>query len=73
MTQDPSLTERLDRLETRVAYQDQAIEDLNQIITDQWKQLELLRRQFARLDEQVRDATAATGTSPGQEPPPPHY
>ncbi len=34
------LRERIDALETRVAYQDDTIETLNATITAQWKQIE---------------------------------
>ena len=34
------LLERIDRLEMRLAHQDQTIEDLNQAVIAQWKQLD---------------------------------
>ncbi|MFX6040618.1 SlyX family protein, partial [Acinetobacter baumannii] len=33
---DTSLTNRIDALEMRIAYQDETIEDLNKTITAQW-------------------------------------
>ena len=36
-----SLRERIDALETRVAYQDDTIETLNTTITAQWKQIDM--------------------------------
>ena len=67
-----ALEARLDTLETRIAHQDQMIEDLNSTITDQWKQIEALSRQVKRLDAQLQDVRDSG--SPGeQEPPPPHY
>ena len=38
------LEARIDALEMRVAYQDQTIEELNQTVIAQWKQIDALRR-----------------------------
>lgn len=72
MTTDRELAERLDRLEMRTAHQDAAIDELNEVITAQWKQIDYLKRQISRLEEQAAQAPATAG--PAQlEPPPPHY
>ena len=42
---EKDLSERIDALESRLAYQDQAIEQLNETITAQWKQIDALTRQ----------------------------
>jgi SlyX protein len=67
-----ALNARIEALETRLAHQDRMLEDLNAIITDQWKRIEGLTRQIARLDEQLQDVRAGTGSG-GEEQPPPHY
>ena len=64
------LAERLDSLETRIAYQDEAIEALNQTITAQWATIEALKRQVAELGERLEDAA---GALPPVDRPPPHY
>ncbi|WP_038956507.1 SlyX family protein, partial [Bradyrhizobium japonicum] len=52
MTSDiKTLGERIDTLETRIAYQDDTIETLNQTITAQWKQIDALTRKIAELGE----------------------
>jgi SlyX protein len=61
---------RLDALEMRVAYQDQTIEDLNQTIIDQWKQIESLKRQLAELLDRVQEVEDGPAAP---ERPPPHY
>ena len=61
---------RLDALEMRVAYQDQVIEDLNQAIIDQWKQIDSLRRQLAEILDRVQEVEDG---SAAPERPPPHY
>ncbi|MET0367518.1 MAG: SlyX family protein [Methylobacterium sp.] len=65
-------TERLDRLETRLTEQEATVEDLNRIVTDQWRQIDRLTRLVSALREQVEEATARAAQR-GPEPPPPHY
>ena len=64
---------RLDELEMRVVHQDQTIEDLNAAITAQWKLIERLERQMARLAERVADSERSTGDAAPVDRPPPHY
>ncbi|WP_440982919.1 SlyX family protein [Shinella sumterensis] len=63
--------ERIEALETRIAYQDQTIEELNQSITEQWKVIDLLTKKLATLEEQVRSGSYIA--DPASEKPPPHY
>ncbi|QQN65784.1 SlyX family protein [Bradyrhizobium diazoefficiens] len=66
-----TLSDRIDMLEARLAYQDDTIETLNQTITAQWKQIDTLTRLIAQLSERLQEAeTNAPG--PTNEPPP-HY
>jgi SlyX protein len=62
---------RIEALETRIAHQDRAIDDLNGIITAQWKEIDGLKRQSARLGDQLQEVQARVPEGP--EPPPPHY
>jgi len=66
-----ALSERIDALEMRLAYQDVTIETLNQTITEQWKQIDALARQVAELKERLQEAESHA-TGPANEPPP-HY
>jgi SlyX protein len=63
----------IEALEVRIAYQDQVIEDLNQTVIAQWKQIESLRRQFAEVLDRVQDVEDNAGGPAAPEPPPPHY
>lgn len=65
------LAERLEALETRIAFQDQTIEELNATITAQWRVIDSLTRKLTTLEEQVRSGTHIA--DPSTEPPPPHY
>ena len=67
-----ALSERIDTLETRLAYQDDTIETLNQTITAQWKQIDALSREMLSLRERLEDAEMKSGAGPANEPPP-HY
>ncbi len=64
------LTERVDALEERLAYQDETIEALNQTITAQWTTIDALKRQVANLTERLEDAVSGPGPV---DRPPPHY
>lgn len=64
---------RIDALEEKIAYQDQVIEDLNTAVTDQWKEIDALRRMVASLLDEVKEMELAARATVGREPPPPHY
>ena len=66
-------TSRIDALEARIAHQDQAIEDLNETITMQWKDIDRLKREVERLSDRVASAEQAIGPEAGDEQPPPHW
>ena len=66
-----ALSERIDILETRLAFQDDTIETLNNTITAQWQQIDALTRQLAALGQRLSEAEAAA-SGPANDPPP-HY
>lgn len=57
-------------LETKVAYQDQIIEDLNQVIIEQQKQIDKLIRMYKELTQDEDDTNIKDISL---EVPPPHY
>ncbi|WFU39356.1 SlyX family protein [Bradyrhizobium sp. CB82] len=71
MNEIRTLSERIDTLEAKLAYQDDTIEQLNQTITAQWKQIDALTRQIAALNERLQEAEA-NAPGPANERPP-HY
>jgi SlyX protein len=73
MSSTESLNARIDTLEMRIAYQDQTIEDLNNTIVAQWKQIDGLTRQVANLLDRVQEAETGAARPNAPEPPPPHY
>ena len=68
---DETFADRIEALEMRATYQEEAIETLNQVVTTQWKQIDTLMRQIAELGERLREAEAGR-PAPASEPPP-HY
>jgi SlyX protein len=68
---EKELSARIDALEERLTYQDDTIEQLNQTITAQWKQIDALTRQLAALSERLEDAQANTPAPANERPP--HY
>jgi len=68
---DP-LQDRIEALEIRAAHQDRAIEDLNTVVADQWRELDRLKRLIARIDDQIA-AVEHLARTDAKEPPPPHY
>ena len=65
---DPSA--RLDALEMRIAHQDRMMADLNEVITAQWRRIDVLERQVAHKREEFQNIGPPRD---GPEPPPPHY
>jgi SlyX protein len=66
-----NLGERIDTLETRLTFQDETIETLNQTITAQWLKIDALTRQIANLSERLQQAEDNAPGPPDE--PPPHY
>jgi SlyX protein len=71
MNEIGELRARIDTLETRLTYQDETIEQLNQTITAQWKQIDALTRQISELKVRLQEAEA-NAPAPANERPP-HY
>ena len=71
MSDAKTLSERIDALETKLMFQDETIETLNQTITEQWKQIDALTRQLTELKERLQDAESNAGGAVNERPP--HY
>lgn len=73
MAEAPETTARIEALEIRIAHQDHTIGELNEMVTEQWKQIERLTRKLAKFEEQLQEAIETRPGSTQPEPPPPHY
>ena len=65
------LRSRLEALEAYAAHQDRTIEELNETIAAHGKEIDVLKRQIARLDDQLSEVEAGLPAAPIQKPP--HY
>ena len=70
MTLFDTETGRIEAIEIRLAHQDKMISDLNDVITAQWRKIDLLELQLGRLREELQTLEPQR-QSP--EPPTPHY
>lgn len=73
MSTGDQLIVRMDELETRLAFQDDTIQALNDVITAQQLELDRLRRSLELLAKRQADFAAQLPDAAGDEPPPPHY
>ena len=64
---------RIVALEVRVAHQDRVIEDLNALVTEQWKQIDALAKQVERMTDRLQRVEENSPSSDAPDPPPPHY
>lgn len=65
----------LQRLEERIAHLTRTVDELNEVVTEQQRTLDVLMRrvEMLRAREAEREAQGASGVTFGDEPPPPHY
>ncbi len=67
------MEQRLIELETRIAFQEEALQALNAVIARQQQEMEHLSREIAALRALVHALAPALVASHGEETPPPHY
>lgn len=67
------MDERLIELETRVAFQDDLLHQLNEIVSRQSVELDSLILQVRRLQERMEGMEPPHMKSQAEETPPPHY
>lgn len=67
------MEERITELESRVAFQDDTIQKLNDVIVAQQEQIDNLTVEVRALAEQLRALSPQFIASESEETPPPHY
>lgn len=67
------MEKRLQELESRFAFQEHSIQELNDVIIRQQEQIDLLIREVRDLKHSMQEIGQAQMPGPGTEPPPPHY
>jgi SlyX protein len=68
-----SVENRVTELETRLAFQDDTLHELNEVLVQQQHQLTQMSRQLDQLIERYREMAGGQYGEAGDETPPPHY
>ncbi len=67
------MNERITELETQLAFQDETINELNTVVTNQQAQIDNLKEQLELLNKKLQSLSESVVHHDGNEPPPPHY
>ena len=70
---DDRVAARLTDLETKFAFQEQLLNDLNDALAEQTQVIANLERQLKLLARGDGQQHIGADSAPGDEPPPPHY
>lgn len=73
MSDPQALAGRLEAVETALAHQQRVVEDLEQVVRDQWKQIDHLTRLASGLADRLGEAENRLRQVGPAEPPPPHW
>jgi len=71
MTAENTAADRLLEVECRIAYQDETIDTLNDVIREQWTEIDRLRQKLDRLEQRMAEVEERQGDEPIAKPP--HY
>ena len=63
----------IEQLETKVAFLEHTLDELNQALTDQQHQLDKMQVQMRYLNDKLRQQQVSNIASEAEEAPPPHY
>ena len=67
------MEERLTELESRVAFQDDTIQKLNDVLVEQQRQIDQVSRLVTELKQQLESIQPSIIADVAEETPPPHY
>lgn len=67
------MEKRIIELETKLSYQEHTIHELNEVVTRQQKQIDLLEADMKRIREHLKGSSESQLARPEEEIPPPHY
>ncbi len=67
------LEQRINEVETRLAFQETTLQELNEALTSQQQQLTQLHALLEKLRERIAELASNMQADSSVEPPPPHY
>jgi len=67
------LNERIIELETKSSYQEHLIQELNEVVVEQQKQIDALQASMQRMSDYLKNNQGSQLARPDEEVPPPHY
>ena len=67
------MKEELLEMQTQLSFQEDTIAQLNDVVTRQQKQIDMLAQAIEQLKKQLKDVVEGEPELQGDEPPPPHY
>lgn len=73
MSQEGELEARIIELETKMAFQDDLLNELNSIVAEQSQTVSALLRESYELRQLVKNLSSSNLASQSEETPPPHY
>ncbi|MDQ6967886.1 MAG: SlyX family protein [Mariprofundaceae bacterium] len=67
------LNDRIIELETKSSYQEHLIQELNEVVISQQKQMDALETSMQRMSDYLKNNQGSQLARPDEEVPPPHY
>ncbi len=64
---------KLMEIETTLAHQEKTIADLSDVINDQWKEIEALKRQLKMTNNKIEELESSAGQQDQSNVKPPHW
>ncbi len=62
------MDDRITELEIKLAHQEKMLDELNEVVTGQWKDIDILKKKFVLMHEMIQQLE--TKNSEADEPPP---
>lgn len=67
------LNDRIIELESKLAFQEHTIQELNEVVTSQQTELMIFKKQLIKISNQLENQPSSIIADASQETPPPHY